>query len=157
MSGAAVATAEAWLHEESELGVVVRDVAHRMAAALGAVRGRREQVVREIRLAEAAYRVRGSVLPPQTDSSVPAIVVMLERVDELPTDDVLREYFGLTAKEVRVARLLAEGMTNTELAEALTISPHTARHHTEAVLGKLSVPSRRVVRERLLEAAYAVR
>ncbi len=157
MSGAAVATAEAWLHEESELGAVVRDVAHRMAAALGAVRGRREQVVREIRLPEAAYRVRGSVLPAASGASVPAIVVMLERVDALPTDGVLREHFGLTAKEVRVARLLAEGMTNTELAGALTISPHTARHHTEAVLSKLSVPSRRVVRERLLEAAHAVR
>lgn len=155
MSGAAVATAETWMHEESELGAVVRDVAHRMATALGAVRGRRPQVVREVRLPEAAYRVRGSVLP-QGESSVPAIVVMLERVDSLPSDDELRAHFGLTRKEVGVARLLAEGMTNGELAEALTISPHTARHHTEKVLSKLSVPSRRAVRERLMEAASAL-
>lgn len=156
MSGAAVATAEAWLHEESELGAVVRDVAHRMASAIDAVRGRRTQVVREVRLQEAAYRVRGSVLP-QGDSEVPAIVVMLERVDALPSDEELRERFGLTRKEVGVARLLAEGMTNTELADALTISPHTARHHTESVLSKLSVPSRRAVRDRLMEASHAVR
>ena len=156
MSGAAVATAEAWLHEESELGAVVRDVAHRMASAIDAVRGRRTQVVREVRVQEAAYRVRGSVLP-QGDSEVPAIVVMLERVDALPSDEELRERFGLTRKEVGVARLLAEGMTNTELADALTISPHTARHHTESVLSKLSVASRRAVRERLMEASHAIR
>lgn len=155
MSGAAVATAEAWMHDEPELGAVVRDVAHRMASALGAVRGRRAQVVREVRLSEAAYRVRGSVLP-QGASNVPAIVVMLERVDVMPTDDEIRAYFGLTRKEVGVARLLAEGMTNGEMADALTISPHTARHHTENVLSKLSVASRRAVRERLMEAAYAV-
>lgn len=143
------------MHEESELGAVVRDVAHRMATALGAVRGRRPQVVREVRLPEAAYRVRGSVLP-QGESNVPAIVVMLERVDSLPSDDELRTHFGLTRKEVGVARLLAEGLTNGELAEALTISPHTARHHTENVLSKLSVPSRRAVRERLMEAASAL-
>src|SRR5690606_17497936 len=155
MSGAAVATADTWMHEESELGAVVREVAHRRASARGAMRGRRPQVVREIRLPEAAYRVRGSVLP-QEDSSVPAIVVMLEKVDALPSDEEIRARFKLTRKEVGVARLLAEGLTNGELAEALTISPHTARHHPESVLSKLSVTGRREVRERLMEAAGAL-
>ncbi|MGH7444682.1 MAG: response regulator transcription factor [Longimicrobiales bacterium] len=155
MTGAAAATAEIWLHDESELGMAVRDVARRMVGALDAVRGRREGVVREVRLADAAYRVRGAVLD-QAESSQPAIVVMLERVDELPSAEAIRSAFGLTGKEVGVARLLAEGLTNAELAEALTISPHTARHHTESVLGKLKVGSRRAVRDRLAEAAYAV-
>ena len=149
MAGTAAATADLWLHDESELGIAVREVAHRMASALGAVRGRREQVVREVRLADAAYRVRGSVLE-QEAASLPAIVVMLERVDALPSEAALRERFGLTAREAPVARLLAEGFTNQEVARALTISPHTARHHTESVLSKLGVPSRRAVRDRLV-------
>lgn len=158
MSGA-VATAAFW-HEETELAAAVRDVASRMAGALGAMRaghGRRAAVVREVRTAEAAYRVRGNVLE-HGSAEMPAIVVMLERLDEeLPTDDELRTVFGLTRTELRVARLLAESKTNGEIADALTISPHTARHHTERILSKLQVGSRRAVRERLIEAAYAVR
>ena len=157
MSGA-VATAAFW-HEETELAAAVRDVANRMAGALGAMRsgaGRRAGVVREVRTAEAAYRVRGNVLE-HGGADMPAIVVMLERVaDGMPTDDELRTAFGLTKTELRVARLLAESKTNGEIAEALTISPHTARHHTERILAKLQVGSRRAVRERLIEATYAV-
>ncbi len=155
MSAAAAATAEIWLHDESELGAAVREVAHRMATALGAVRGRREAVVREVRLSDAAYRVRGSVLDAEP-SSHPAIVVMLERLDEVPPAEVIRARFGLTRSEARVARLIADGLTNTEIAGELTISPHTARHHTEGVLSKLSVPSRRAVRERLQESVPVV-
>lgn len=155
MTGAAAATAEIWLHDESELGAAVRDVARRMAGALDAVRGRRETVVRDVRVADAAYRVRGAVLD-QAESSQPAIVVMLERVDEMPSTDTIREAFGLTRKEAGVARLLAEGLSNAEVADALTISFHTARHHTASVLAKLEVASRREVRDRLAEAAYVV-
>lgn len=38
--------------------------------------------------------------------------------------------------------LLAEGMSNAQVAEALGVSSHTARHHTESVLLKLGVHSR---------------
>ena len=46
--------------------------------------------------------------------------------------------------------LLARCKTNGEIAEALCISPHTARHHTEAVLRKLEVGSRRQVARRVV-------
>ena len=38
--------------------------------------------------------------------------------------------------------LLAEGLTNAEIAARLSISPKTAEHHVAAVLAKLDVPSR---------------
>jgi DNA-binding CsgD family transcriptional regulator len=44
-----------------------------------------------------------------------------------------------------VALLLAERRSNTEIAGALGISPHTAKRHTERVLGKLGVSTRRAV------------
>jgi DNA-binding CsgD family transcriptional regulator len=49
----------------------------------------------------------------------------------------------LTARERDVAALLARRATNREIAAALGISPHTARHHTQHVLRKLDLSSRR--------------
>jgi non-specific serine/threonine protein kinase len=49
---------------------------------------------------------------------------------------------GLTAREVEVLRLLAEGRTNPEIAEILFISPRTASTHVTNILGKLGLSSR---------------
>jgi len=54
----------------------------------------------------------------------------------------LRDRYGLTRRELEVATLLAQGRTNTAIANTLHISTHTARHHTQRVLGKLGVHSR---------------
>jgi DNA-binding CsgD family transcriptional regulator len=50
---------------------------------------------------------------------------------------------GLTARELEVLRLLAEELTNAEIADQLTMSPRTAERHVSAVLGKLGVDRRR--------------
>jgi DNA-binding CsgD family transcriptional regulator len=52
------------------------------------------------------------------------------------------ESAGLTVREEQVAWLLAEGRTSKGIGEALRISTHTARHHTERILAKLGVSSR---------------
>ncbi len=49
---------------------------------------------------------------------------------------------GLTHREVDVLHLLREGLTNSEIAERLFISPKTAGHHVSAILAKLGVESR---------------
>jgi DNA-binding CsgD family transcriptional regulator len=54
----------------------------------------------------------------------------------------LQDRYGLTRRELEVATLLAQGRTNTAIADILHISTHTARHHTQRVLGKLGVHSR---------------
>jgi DNA-binding NarL/FixJ family response regulator len=54
----------------------------------------------------------------------------------------LQAHFGLTERETEVAFLLAQGRSNVAIAKALAISTHTARHHTQRVLGKLKVHSR---------------
>jgi DNA-binding CsgD family transcriptional regulator len=59
----------------------------------------------------------------------------------------LRHYLpALTRREAETALLLAAGYSNNEVAALLGISPHTARHHTENVMTKLWVRSRRAVR-----------
>jgi ATP/maltotriose-dependent transcriptional regulator MalT len=57
---------------------------------------------------------------------------------------------GLTSREVEVLRLVADGLTNAEIATALFVSDKTVEHHVSRVLGKLGVSSRR-------EAARAAR
>jgi DNA-binding response OmpR family regulator len=61
------------------------------------------------------------------------------------SDEELHERFGLTARQVAVARLLGEGFSNAEIAQQLSVSYFTARNHTEQVLAKLNVPSRAAV------------
>ncbi len=53
---------------------------------------------------------------------------------------------GLTPRQAEVALLLAERRTNKEIAAALGVSTHTARHHVEAVLAALGVRRRNVSR-----------
>lgn len=61
---------------------------------------------------------------------------------ETGSDEGLRHRFRLTRREVQVLRLLLLGRSNWDVARALGISEHTARHHTERILMKLNVHSR---------------
>lgn len=63
---------------------------------------------------------------------------------------------GLTPRQAEVAVLLAARRTNREIAAALSISVHTARHHVEAVLERLGV-ARGVVADILADSKAARR
>ncbi|MFT4086010.1 MAG: AAA family ATPase [Gordonia sp. (in: high G+C Gram-positive bacteria)] len=102
---------------------------------------------------------------PAADDRVRA-VELLDRLGALGTADRLREVLrrggvaavpqrprestranpgGLTNRQLDVARLVARGLTNAEIAARLYISPKTADHHVSAILTKLGVPNRRAV------------
>jgi DNA-binding CsgD family transcriptional regulator len=96
-----------------------------------------------IRTQSARYVVRGSLYGGPPAGSAAMILVALERLTPAPRPEAeLREAFGLTRAEVRVAALLARGKSNAETARELFISPHTARRHTEQIMRKLRVRSR---------------
>jgi len=57
----------------------------------------------------------------------------------------------LSARELDVLRLIALGMENSEIADALNISRRTAKNHVSNILAKLGLPSR------VQAAVYAVR
>ena len=48
----------------------------------------------------------------------------------------------LTARELEVLRLMADGLGNKSIATALGISSHTAKYHVASVLAKLDAQSR---------------
>ena len=49
---------------------------------------------------------------------------------------------GLTAREVEVLRLVAQGLTDAQVAERLFVSLATVKTHLRSIYGKLDVPSR---------------
>jgi DNA-binding CsgD family transcriptional regulator/type II secretory pathway predicted ATPase ExeA len=65
------------------------------------------------------------------------------RVPRGPTRATAANPAGLTGRQVEVLGLLAEGLTDAEIAERLSLSPKTVGHHVSALLAKLGVGSRR--------------
>ena len=49
---------------------------------------------------------------------------------------------AMTSSELAVAQLVAEGLTNREVAERLFVSPHTVNSHLRHVFAKLGINSR---------------
>ena len=60
----------------------------------------------------------------------------------LHDEDVTEATPLLTPREREVAQLVADGLTNAELAKRLYISPRTAAVHVSNILRKLGVASR---------------
>ena len=58
------------------------------------------------------------------------------------SDETLAADYDLTPREIQVARLIAEGLSNSEIAERLGVKFFTARNHVERTLAKLGVRSR---------------
>ena len=49
---------------------------------------------------------------------------------------------GLTVREVEVLRLVAQGLTDAQVAEQLVISPRTVNWHLTTIYSKLQISSR---------------
>ncbi len=71
---------------------------------------------------------------PTLDQVTTLEAELADRSDELP--------FGLTPRELEVLQLVAEGLTDPEVAERLFVSPRTVSSHLTAVYTKLGVNSR---------------
>jgi DNA-binding CsgD family transcriptional regulator/tetratricopeptide (TPR) repeat protein len=78
------------------------------------------------------------------DLTAPDPVVGSESVapDGRDSADEAAANLGLTAREIEVLALVAEGRTNRQIADALFISSNTAGVHVSNIIGKLGVASR---------------
>jgi DNA-binding NarL/FixJ family response regulator len=71
------------------------------------------------------------------------VLVTMEREAVAPLNDAeLRSRYRLTTREISVARLVAEGLSNQEIADRLGVSFFTARNHVERVLSRLGAGNR---------------
>ena len=66
----------------------------------------------------------------------------VRRIPRGPRPGTRHNPFGLTAREVEIAGLLARALTNARIGARLHISPKTVDHHVSSILGKLGVTSR---------------
>lgn len=64
------------------------------------------------------------------------------RMPKSPTKTADQKESLLSRRELEVARLVADGLTNTEIAETLIISPRTVSTHLEKIYRRLGINSR---------------
>jgi DNA-binding CsgD family transcriptional regulator len=84
-----------------------------------------------------ASHLTGMTVPPGT------VAVTIQRAPPIDVAALVFHAHGLTAREHQLARLLLDGLPNTEIAQQLHISTYTVRDHIKAVLDKLGVHSKR--------------
>jgi DNA-binding CsgD family transcriptional regulator len=126
----------------------------RAVAAAGTPARRRDPAMSATSLAVGPWRVSGSRLELESGRAAPTILVsLLPRASEAGSCKELRARYGLTSRELEVVQLLQLRRSNAEVASALGISEHTARHHTENVLLKLGLHSRTQIDERFAHRA----
>jgi DNA-binding CsgD family transcriptional regulator len=71
------------------------------------------------------------------------IAVVVEQAEPQSTLGVLLAAYGLTARELDVARLVLRGVSTRAISDDLHISTHTVQDHLKSVFDKVGVRSRR--------------
>ncbi len=105
----------------------------------------------EAALVEAVEIARGLGAEPLTRRVADRMRELGMRVPQGPRRTTRENPAGLTARQLEVLTLIAEGLTNAEIAERLVVSPRTAEHHVAAVLTKLGARTRREAAKRASE------
>lgn len=140
-------------HDRVAVQQQIRDIVARLSAETlrAARRAAQPAAIRFVDIGQHRYRIVVDVL--QADGADPVPMATVERLEPAePIEQRARRRYRLTEKETHVALLLAQRRSNAEIADALKISPHTARRHTENVMLKLNVSSRFLVEDALAAA-----
>lgn len=88
------------------------------------------------------------------DQAGDRIAIVIEPARGPRAATVRLEAHGATAREREVATMIARGLSNPEIAEALVLSPHTVNDHVKSLFEKLDVASRQELVARVFLDEY---
>lgn len=78
---------------------------------------------------------------------------LLDRLAETVRTAGPRRHDRLTEREDEIARMVAVGLSNKQIARELSISPATVKNHVHAILGKFALPRRSAIGRQLMESS----
>ena len=100
-----------------------------------------------MRLIAPAGEIRIRAVP--TSSPDRRLLVLTRK--EAVSSAVAAKDFGLSKRQLEVARWIGEGKSNAEIALILGISPRTVQKHIENIFEKMDVQNRVAIARRLLD------
>jgi DNA-binding NarL/FixJ family response regulator len=108
-------------------------------------------MLKEVQTADLIEAMRvvgrgGKTLDPVSSA---AVIEQIRRGNVVSEED--RVAAQLTERELKILDLIADGMTNREIGEALFLSEKTVKHHVSDILSKLGIT------RRVEAAAFAIR
>lgn len=139
-----VAATEAIRKEHPQVGVLILTI-----------HDREDYLFQALRAGASGYILKGAGLEELIEAIQTIargdIYIYPAMVPKLVTDYLQRAESGgqeadelsrLTSREREILRFIAEGVGNSKIAEALTLSPHTVRRHREHIMEKLNLHSK---------------
>lgn len=142
---------------------VITPPAHEMLAAMrNRSQAAGDETPPQALLALAAYTRRNAQNPERADAiAVPTasgwitlhaslpdggsagkVAVVIERAPSPQATAIRLEAHGVTPREREIATLLAQGLTNPDIAATLVLSPYTVQDHIKSLFEKIGVSSR---------------
>lgn len=107
------------------------------------------QIAHDASEADVVIGVRGALSREPTPAQIRAAVhaaaaglFVMPAEGFLPASPVDQMAEALTAREMDVIEMLAEGLSNKMIAHRLSISDHTAKFHVNSILAKLNAGTR---------------
>jgi len=98
--------------------------------------GAMSYLLKTVSASELVSAIRGA-MAGQSKLSSEATQVLIQEMRNPSARD-----YDLTAREKEILKLMVDGLSNTEIASNLGVSPSTAKFHVSNVLSKLGVTSR---------------
>ena len=92
---------------------------------------------------EQILAAQGPLVMPTTGPAEPSSGPHTQKISTFPS--------GLTAREVEVLHLLAQGLTSAQIADRLVIGQVTVNSHVRSIYSKLGVTSRAAATRYALE------
>jgi len=159
---ASTAVADRWLadlhtHEQPDIGSLPASV-YAVTARLRALERSPDldpQLIPRSRVRTAAGRwlvVHATRLAETTGPS--RIAVIIEPAQPAEIALVIVQAYDLSAREREVTQQVIRGLSTSEIAERLFISPHTVQDHLKAIFEKVGVSSRRELVARIWTQQY---